>query len=482
MKSLSALLPLCAVPALGLAVAANLTGYSYTWDELYSTTAAGRSFAELPELLLVDVHPPLYQVTLRAWVVVAGDAEEATRMLSAAFCMAAVVLYRWAMGRVATSRVEVDLGTAILGSNAFLVLYASETRSYALTLLLSVAATSAFVTFRRTGRGLPLLIASSLALGLTHFFGLAYGTLLLTSTFFDVVVGADDDRPTSGLGAIRRRAAVIVALAAGLIWPLTHVFAGELGTKTGGSFWIDVAPLEGVTQSWAAMYHPLGAVLDLVPGRLVGTGLAVVMLVGGALWCRSRANRADRRLIIVVLAFVAVVSGLDLHTPVSTPRNYIVLAPPFAFVVAGGLASLGSRRAVSALVAVGCAVSLVSGAVLLAYKSAPRHGIRDGVELVTRLQHENGFAAAYIPLNDPGSGWTAWERSVSNHYRVGEDLLPVDTDEIAGLAPINLLILQADEERYRSVLDELQASQLEVSEHTVHESEPRTRVLVVQSP
>ena len=71
---------------LWLAAYGALVPYSYWWDELYSVVAASSSWDFMfSDFILRDVHPPLYQITLKLWICLFSNAEIASRYIAGAY-------------------------------------------------------------------------------------------------------------------------------------------------------------------------------------------------------------------------------------------------------------------------------------------------------------------------------------------------------------------------------------------------------------
>ena len=129
-----------------------------------------------------DVHPPLFYLVLRAWREAFGDGDFATRALSVALSLAAIVMLYLAA--------QPQLGAAAaLWACALMALagpqieYAQENRSYTLLLVALLAAAAALVRIERSGpssaRCAALAVAALAAL-LTHYAAIpAVGLLAL---------------------------------------------------------------------------------------------------------------------------------------------------------------------------------------------------------------------------------------------------------------------------------------------------------------
>ena len=326
---------------------------SYWIDELFSVGASRASWNELLNVwLLRDVHPPLYQAVLKLWMAVFGSSEHATRLLSEVFALAALVAVALRTRRGSASyRIA---AIAFFGSAAAFAYYAQETRSYALLLLLSTIATAGWLrpathgAARPVGHDLVLLLLS-----LTHYFGLLLATLMLA---MDLVLAR-------GWRARARIAAIGPAL---LIWPALHALAGSVAERAGGNFWIQSS---GPASTLAAVVDGVASLpYELARSGAPGAILAAISLLAGAIglsgaW-RTRGGETMGLLGLLVL-MPGLVGAVDLSTPISTPRNYIVLLPAAALLFATaveGLLTAARARSGRIAVALGVAAFLVASA------------------------------------------------------------------------------------------------------------------------
>lgn len=316
--------------------------YSYWVDELFSVNASSGSLARLHEFLRADVHPPLYQVLLMAWMALFGSAEPTTRALSWLFAAAALVLV-FRFGRRFGS-LFVLVAVAFLVSNRLFAFYSNETRSFALALFLSTAVVTSYPHERRGPVPVRFLLACVL-LALTHYFGVLLAVIALAFAFFESLPDAPG----------RRRIAVAGALC--MAWPVYHALNGAVLAWTGGDHWIRV---DGIADSLAtAAYGYVPRLLGPAAGVLLVGVLAVT--VGLALRARGGSRGGEGTLAVVALRtsamailYLAGVALIDLATAVSTPRNYIVLLPLVTISVAAAVSLSadmfpGSRHAVIGL-------------------------------------------------------------------------------------------------------------------------------------
>ena len=102
----------------------------------------------LVEALRRDGSPPLYYLLLHAWMRLFGDGDPAVRALSGVLSVAALPL-AWLAGRRVAGRWAGVAALLITATNPWMVRYATETRMYALLVLLVLAGLLALDGLRR---------------------------------------------------------------------------------------------------------------------------------------------------------------------------------------------------------------------------------------------------------------------------------------------------------------------------------------------
>jgi len=321
----------------GLAMACSclVLSYSYWWDELYSVVGARLSMASMmSDFIMEDVHPPFYQFALKLWITAFGDGERTTRALSTLFSLMTVLAF-WVLGRRHFHKATTLTALTVMVSCSLFSYFAQETRSYSLLLLLTTCSTFLYLDSCRepTHRIKPVLLAVSLLLlSLTHYFGLIYsGTIILL-----LLVDARRDL-RAGIGFI---------LLGGmcLVWPAIHYLYGDIGSRTGQNFWIET---NGIATTVATVSDGLTPQLNVVSEALVGAGLKDVLtaVVFTALLLlvilfstkqrqtEARQSVYGRKLSLVLVTYIALIAFIDLHSPISTHRNFIVLLPAFSILI-----------------------------------------------------------------------------------------------------------------------------------------------------
>jgi uncharacterized membrane protein len=174
---------------LGLTVVAGIVVRLHTSSDLWLDEALTVNIAKLPvgdllRQLKHDGHPPLYYLLLHVWMQWFGDGDNAVRSLSAIFSVLTIPPLVIIARRVG-GKVMVTATLVLIATSPFAVRYATETRMYALEMLLVALGWLAlhWAMDRPTiGRLLPVALLSGL-LALAHYWSLyllaALGLMLI---------------------------------------------------------------------------------------------------------------------------------------------------------------------------------------------------------------------------------------------------------------------------------------------------------------
>lgn len=109
---------------------------SYWRDEVFRVFMAQKSFVDIVKLTYNDAQPPLYYYILKIWMLVFGDGEIATRLLSVIFFLTLVVVVYFFAKLLTPSKYYPFLASFLILINPSLVYYAFETRVYILFVLM----------------------------------------------------------------------------------------------------------------------------------------------------------------------------------------------------------------------------------------------------------------------------------------------------------------------------------------------------------
>lgn len=174
---------------LGLTVIAGIAVRLHTSSDLWLDEALTVNIAKLPvgELLRRlkhDGHPPLYYLLLHVWMKWFGSGDDAVRSLSTVFSILTIPPLVLIARRVG-GKVMATAALVLIVTSPFAIRYATETRMYALEMLL---VTLGWLAVHRAmdrptiGRLIPVSLLSGL-LALTHYWSLyllaALGIMLL---------------------------------------------------------------------------------------------------------------------------------------------------------------------------------------------------------------------------------------------------------------------------------------------------------------
>jgi len=322
-----------------------LAGYSYWYDELFTVLMCSISWEELyRRWILPDVTPPFYYYLLKPWIGLFGASEISTRFPSLLFALGSLGSLSWFL-RARAFAVRL-FALLLMGGLPLVAYFSQETRHYTLVLLLSSWVTFLSLILRRqsqpgaaainpadTGSATVLYYFLSLLLALTHYFGMLYVLALSALNFLERRID-------------RSRVRTLVLMASVLVWPLLHARFGKLLSHTGGNFWIQVEPFWGTLRNFLEATFPvvlrdgqfvwpllLAAAVLLVIGLRGLRGLPASTSPEGAFQAQTQTWDETRFLVQLVGVVLVGILLLDLRSPLSTTRNFIVLVPPVVLVI-----------------------------------------------------------------------------------------------------------------------------------------------------
>lgn len=331
--------------AFGFALRTHRLDAQSLWlDEGLSVIFARPDLATmLPQLIVRDIHPPLYEVLLHFWMQLAGDSEFSVRFLSVIFGVMlvpavfrlGVELFRGDEDDGREALVAGLLAGALVAVSPFLVYYSQEARNYIVVTFWSVTATYALWRALKAGKR-RMWLGYSLAAALTvysHY----YGVFVLAFHFVYLVLTWRQQRG-------RWRAWFLSMVGAALLflpwlmgfwgqfqnlwlhpdyWPGTIDFL-TMTVRTFGSF---IAGSSGALGS-------LGPVLALF-GLLLVAGFAVLLFRGGL-----NVSRGEVYAVLYAVVPLLAVYAITARNPKFAERYLIMISPAFYLLLARGLAAL----------------------------------------------------------------------------------------------------------------------------------------------
>jgi 4-amino-4-deoxy-L-arabinose transferase-like glycosyltransferase len=380
---------------------------SFWLDEVYSARIVDGSLGHAwSTIQRTENTPPLFYLLDWLWTRGFGVSEFGLRSLSAvAGALAVVPMVRLARriggpgdGRLAPFAVGL-IAAALVAVNPLAQWLSQEARAYALLILLGAAAWAALVAAldRPSARNLWVWALAAAAATWTHYFGglllaVGWGALALLALRGSIAgfgghaaggsgdpatgdrsrdVGADHDtRDRSagdgprGLAALRPLLAPFAAstLASAVLLPIAKA-------QQSTAMYEAISVVKGLASRVAETPKQFAVGYNGPAEYVLGAAIALVALacVAAAAWPRNgRATRASFVLALVVAIWVLPLLGLLGGFDVVLTRNYVVLLPPVAALVALGAWRIGRP----ALIAVG-AVGVVQLATIVAVAVTP---------------------------------------------------------------------------------------------------------------
>ncbi|QWF70714.1 glycosyltransferase family 39 protein [Methylomonas paludis] len=332
----------CCLFSFSLVLKGISKNYSYWVDEIFSVSWGSVEMQEMfRTMILNDVHPPLYQFLLNIWIHVFNNEEWVTRSLSTIFAFFSI-FFIWQKGKKIFDETVIYIVIIFFVTHIFFAIYAQEARSYAMLLCFSSVLTISFIctpvlNLHNKVSDVLLLCFLALCLSLTHYFGLIYSGLILVASIY---LSRKD---------VKKSIPYFIAGCILLIWPIIHIGIGTLTNRAGGNFWIiSNGPQTTVSIFVEAMLPVINRVLQKMANTLLVEDIVAVVFVGVCffylqLLFRNKVKfntlkNSDRKifnaLALVGMAFIFSLMLIDSVSPISTPRNFIVLLPLFSILIA----------------------------------------------------------------------------------------------------------------------------------------------------
>jgi len=341
------LVPL-AVLVLLVGLVLDFTTTSHLWlDEALTVDIARLPLGQIHQHLLHDGAPPLFYVLLHVWMGVFGTSDVAVRALSGCFACAMVPLV-WVAARRLGGPVVAAAAVLLTVTSPFVVRYATETRMYALVMLLTAAGTVALQrALRRPRAGNLLAVALCGALLLyTHYWALYLVAVTGAWLLWRWRWGPGEQRRGAG--------AALGALAVGCVafvpWVPTFLYqARHTGTPWAAP--ADFAAMVNAVSSFAGGGTNQGRALGLLYFALAGVGLLGVTAGRFTIELDLRTRPRARGLAVVLVGTLAlaIVFGYVSRSAFSA-RYAAVVFVPLVLLVALGTATIGDRWARTAVV------------------------------------------------------------------------------------------------------------------------------------
>ncbi|MFP5262855.1 MAG: hypothetical protein ACLGJB_13200, partial [Blastocatellia bacterium] len=145
----------------------DLTSYGLFSDEIFSLWLAGSSWREMMALAIEDVvHPPLFYILLKAWVLAGGGSLLWVKLFPVAASVGAVIPFFLLCRELKVKAGAADLAFALMAVNEYLITYSQDLRMYSLLMLLALSSAWLFARLLNSAAPTPAAHAALLAANL----------------------------------------------------------------------------------------------------------------------------------------------------------------------------------------------------------------------------------------------------------------------------------------------------------------------------
>jgi mannosyltransferase len=388
----------------GVVIAAGLLLRFWTrsglWlDEALTVDIARLPLGQIPNALKHDGAPPLYYYLLHFWIVLFGQSNDAVRSLSGVIAVITLPV-GWLCGKRLGGRAVAWTMLVLLASAPFAVYYATESRMYALVILLTgcgFLALGRAVDRPRPGNLIAVAVVTA-ALLYTQYWAIYLVAMVGIWLVVSVVRTRRHGHPEAAPWA----ALIAVAIGGVLFLPWVPTFVYQ--AKYTGTPWAAPPNFSAVINALTGFTDNQGSTLQT--GTNQGRLLAVIYFAmlalavfgigrsGRIIELDLRTRPRARSLCFVVLGtlFAAIAGGI-LTASAFSSRYAAVVFLPFLLLIASGTTTLLNPKV--RVVIVGLAV--VAGLVSSAQNVTTQRTQGDAVAAAINAQAKPGDVIAFCP-------------------------------------------------------------------------------------
>ncbi len=297
--------------------ASTLLRYDLWYDELYSLYTASGDLGQLWQAAVQDrVHPPLFYLTLWAWLQAIEPTPTLLRLLPFATWLGLLVATWWAAGAAGLVRRRRLLAVVLVAGNPIVWDAAAEVRGYALLAALVAALTGALLhLLRLTGprHARAILIGAAVAATWVHYF--AWPTVAAAMA---ILWWHDRRRDAAWLG--------VITVAAALPWGWALWASRAEGAFAQQLAW-------GTAPGWQGWALLPGSVLAGRAPMLAQVGVAAL---GWTMLLLAARTREQRPFVALAVAppLAALIGSMVLGLTIWDMRYFIGATVPLAFLLA----------------------------------------------------------------------------------------------------------------------------------------------------
>lgn len=322
----------------------NVTKESFWADEGWTMLLSkGPTLSDVVQAMANDQHPPLYFALMHFWIAATGNSEFTTRFLSTIWSVLGIAL----IYRLGADQFSPEVGAvaalllALADNDTFL---AQDARHYTQMAALATCSTLFYLRYLRTPtrqNGIGWLL-SSVALMYTHYLG----AFILVIQLVHILLFA---RPTGRLKDMLIRWAAI-----GLAWSPWAVVVLEQSLIRYTRPILSQSAWANTPESFNIVRGDLlGSQFGLTGGLLL-LGLAYITYANGLPRIRLRPFRPTSYMALWLFVPVIAIVLVNIKYPILTTRNFLLITPVIAVLIAHGIMNLDltARRFILVLLVV----------------------------------------------------------------------------------------------------------------------------------
>jgi uncharacterized membrane protein len=320
----------------------HLTDSCLWFDEIFSVHAAGMDFQNLLWFVAQDlIHPPLFYILLKTWIMIGGESLFWLRFFSVFFSIMSLLPLFFLCRELKLSYSTISLALFFLAANGCLIKYAQEVRMYSVLLFFALFSMWLFVRFLHLGKNIWILTAVNVLLIYTHYFG----WLVVISEITAIIV----------LQRIKIRQMLImfgILLLSFAPWIFAVWKAAEINANLGQNIgWIAAPDLATLFQFLCDLIEPFyyqQSTIDQTSIFVITIPLLLLLLTAFAIylidWKTETAEEKQDLILLTILTKIPILAALIaswvLPYSIWGTRHLIFAFVPFAILTAIALTKI----------------------------------------------------------------------------------------------------------------------------------------------
>lgn len=318
----------------------GLTGSCLWFDEIFGVHAATQPFGSLLSFVARDlIHPPLFYILLKLWIMIGGESLLWLRLLPVVFSIVALVPFFLLCRELKLKWQAIAAALFLIAVNGSLIKYSQEVRMYSLLLCISLFSIWLFARFLNRGKNIWLLTAVNVLLVYTHYAG-----------WF--VVAAE----VTAVLLMQRIKIVQIAKMAGIVlvsflpWVYAICNSGSIKAIEQNIGWVERPGLRVLGRFVLALVEPFyqaASSVDVYSVYKVSVPVAVLVVGAMAVYLLSREENREEQMNIKLLAVLIIVPAvlsflISWLSPFSIwgTRHLIIVFVPFLILCATAVTEL----------------------------------------------------------------------------------------------------------------------------------------------